>query len=199
MHSAQTALGIRKVLVVCDGNTCRSPTLVLLLRYRARSLGIADLLSINSAGIGSSASDGAAMPGVAQRAAAEVAPLLRRGLGTPSVDAAALDALRSEAMQHFSKRISSNDNALRDGILVCLLTSHALPRLDQHRALRGIKSRIALPTGDRAHWMLSKHNWDESHPDVIDAYRMQAAELAAHVERKLGCVFDGLQRVQVAE
>jgi hypothetical protein len=150
MVDDQVLSGAREVLVVCDGNTCRSPTLMLLLRYRARQLGLARSMHIESAGLGESAANGDPMRKVAQRAAAQATRLLNPGISAASINTDALAALRKEAMQHSSRQVAVDDESFRIGTLLCLLKREALAKLDPDGVLKRIESMIWLPKGDKA-------------------------------------------------
>src|SRR5262245_51018368 len=101
---------------------------MLLIRHRARLLGVAQLIEIESAGLGNSAANRDPMPQVAQRAVIRAARILN--LGDKSVSATGeLLTLRQEAKCHRSSRITVDDEALQTGTVICLLTRKAASKL----------------------------------------------------------------------
>ena len=193
MHLNRELSAAKGVLVVCDGNTCRSPTLAMFLRYRARLLGLANFLQIESAGFGKNAANGDSMPAVAQHAATQAAPLLNLGQQPTPTTSDLVSTLRDEAIQHRSRQVAVDAETLRPWTVVCLLTRKAESKLDPKGTLRGINSVVWLPLGDNGFRVLELHGRNESHPDVAEAYRVQAEKLAGFVTGRLSGVFEGLR------
>ena len=163
---------------------------MLLLRYRARVLGLDHALQVDSAGLGKSAAGADPMPLVAQEAATQAARLLSFNVTTQAISEH-MSTLRREADQHRSASVLVDDPILRQRIVVSLITAKAAPRLDPSRAFRSIAS-ICHPIGDNGFRTLRAHLFNEAHPAVIAAYRKQADDLARLVDGPLAHLFEGL-------
>src|SRR5690242_21519484 len=120
-------MSVRRLLVLCDGNTCRSPTLMLLLRYQARLFDVANKVNIDSAGIGMGASRSYPMLFVAQEAAERAALWLASQLRVLAPDASFATKLRTEASNYESKVISDPGQIDRASIVICLLKKNQIP------------------------------------------------------------------------
>jgi low molecular weight phosphotyrosine protein phosphatase len=184
----------RRILVICDGNTCRSPTLMLLLRYRSRQLGITTGFLIESCGVTPEAATRRPMLDVAKDAAAVAAGWLEQQ-GPSNLEAhARLSLLREEAEQHFSQDV---DDALakeaRYANVVCLITKKGKKRLmDNPTAVRILQMAQVLhccPVSDTAFYTYKRYHQNERHTKVIQAYRKQAYVLAELVLGKLRNLF----------
>src|SRR5262245_5716142 len=104
-----------RILVVCDGNTCRSPTLMLLLRHWARQIGLANQVYVDSAGVGEGASKGRRMAKPARTVLREVVSSLSTKSFIPQGTAQDLDLLAAEAEDYSTKHYM--DTKLATGAL----------------------------------------------------------------------------------
>jgi Low molecular weight phosphotyrosine protein phosphatase len=178
-------MSVRRLLVLCDGNTCRSPTLMLLLRYQARLFDVAHRVNIDSAGIGMGASRSYRMLSVAQEAAERAALWLASQLGILAPDASFATTLRTEASNYKSKIIPDPGQIDRVSVVICLLRKNQIPHSSLGRKLLSSTSVRWHPIGDNAFREYVRHGKIERHPAVVAAYDRQAQRLARLITEEL--------------
>jgi hypothetical protein len=179
----------RRVLVICAGNTCRGPTLMLLLRHRARQLGLGPGVCIESAGLTTGAAKSRPMLSTARAATAHAAMWLDQQ-ARAGTDRALLALLAEEAAGHRSRQVTLLrgeqpfakvvylDKPGRLAPACSVLDWLQLVELHDHY----------MP--DKAYNTYCRHGKRENHPAVKKAYQEQALRLASLVLDEL----DGLLR-----
>jgi protein-tyrosine-phosphatase len=178
----------RRILIVCAGNTCRGPTLMLLLRHRARQLGLEADFAIESAGLTPESSEARPMlfP-AAQEAVVAAAHWLDETTKSP-VDNDRLALVTEEAAEHRSRRITALTEFASIGEVVALV-SHKRLRRDAPEWVSTAPCQFH-PVRDTAYGTYAAYRRSvanaESHPEVVKAYLQQARRLAQLLVGPLG-------------
>jgi protein-tyrosine-phosphatase len=181
-----------RVLIVCDGNTCRSPTLQLLLRHLASRLGRKD--EFISAGREPGARGGYPMPRPGQNALKAAAACLDQKLGLHPMndEDRNLSKILDAARTHKSRNL--DDPSLRgpfDELVFIAGKSITEPVQELLKSKRELE-RLSVPDSDR--WYLVRQGDGaffalqrakqcgvkdpDQDPEVIEAYAKQAESLA---------------------
>lgn len=175
---------MRRILVVCLGNTCRSPTLMLLLRHRARQVGVSDLFQIESAGVSGQAARGEGMLAVAREAVVAAARWLDGQTEATGDAEERLRILGREAAEHTTRNVT--DVPVDPPVRHLVTLQDSVRRSSKLRKFQPKPMVHSFDVDDRGYGAYMTYGEDENHPEVIRAYKVQAMELAQLAVGPLG-------------
>ena len=166
-----------RVLVVCSGNTCRSPTLQLLLEYRQSQLGI-QTISFESAGARVNSDWGEPIGNEGKRALDFAARYLESHGPAPTDVGGATRAekLRASAEAHRSRSVDGVPHPQTVDRVIYFERKHRRWVTSRWPDL-ALKQHSVLHFGDWA-WLIKSVTFGTCRPVTELAYRIQAHALA---------------------